>query len=70
MVELEKRKTPSRAMVWLAPVLAVLLTMAVGAVVFTLLGYDGVGAVREIFVEPLVDFSAGPISGSRPRRSS
>lgn len=55
MVELEKRKEPSRAMVWLAPVLAVLLTMAVGAVVFTLLGYDGTGAVREIFVEPLVD---------------
>lgn len=55
MLELEKRKEPSRAMVWLAPVLAVLLTMAVGALVFTLLGYDGVGAVREIFVEPLVD---------------
>lgn len=55
MLELEKRKAPSRAMVWLTPVLAVLLTMAVGALVFGLLGYDGVGAVREIFIEPLLD---------------
>ncbi len=55
MLELEKRKEPSRTMVWLAPVLAVVLTMVVGAAVFSLLGYDGVGAVREIFVEPLVD---------------
>ncbi len=55
MLELEKRKTPSRAMVYLTPVIAVLLTMGVGALVFSLLGYDGVGAVREIFVEPLVD---------------
>ena len=52
---LEKRKTPSRAMVWLAPILAVLLTMAVGAAVFSLLGYDGIEAAREIFVEPLID---------------
>jgi ABC-type uncharacterized transport system permease subunit len=55
MLELEKRKEPSRAMVYLTPVLAVLLTMVVGALVFSLLGYDGLGAVREIFVEPLVD---------------
>lgn len=55
MLELERRRQPSRAMVWLTPVIAVLLTMAVGALVFGTLGYDGIGAVREIFVEPLVD---------------
>jgi len=53
--ELEKRKEPSRSMVYLAPVIAVLLTMGVGAAVFSGLGYDGPGAVREIFVEPLVN---------------
>ncbi|MBN9347463.1 MAG: ABC transporter permease [Devosia sp.] len=37
------------------PIAAVLLTMVLGAIVFTLLGYDGVGAVREIFISPLVN---------------
>jgi ABC-type uncharacterized transport system permease subunit len=55
MLELEKRKEPSKAMVYLTPLIALLLTMAIGGLVFTLLGYDGVGAVREIFVEPLID---------------
>jgi len=63
MLELEKRREPSRAMVWLAPVLAVVLTMGVGALVFTLLGYDGMGAVREIFVNPLVDPGGWPDLG-------
>jgi simple sugar transport system permease protein len=47
------RREPSRAMLFATPVLAVVLTLVVGAVVFTLLGYDGFGAVREIFVTPL-----------------
>lgn len=47
------RREPSRAMLFATPVLAVALTLVVGAVVFTLLGYDGFGAVREIFVTPL-----------------
>jgi simple sugar transport system permease protein len=55
LFELEKRKEPSRAMVYLTPVLAVVLTMVVGALVFTILGYNGLGAVWEIFVEPLID---------------
>jgi simple sugar transport system permease protein len=33
----------------------VLLTMVLGAIVFTLLGYDGLGAVREIFISPLAN---------------
>ena len=55
LIELEKRKTPSRAMVYLTPLIAVVLTMLVGALVFTLLGFDGPAAVWEIFIAPLVD---------------
>ncbi|WP_279482043.1 ABC transporter permease [Aureimonas sp. SK2] len=47
------RREPSRAMLFATPVLAVALTLLVGTVVFTLLGYDGLGAAREIFVTPL-----------------
>jgi general nucleoside transport system permease protein len=53
-IELQKRKEPSRAMLYLTPVIAVLLTMLVGAVIFSLMGYNGFGAVREIFVTPVV----------------
>lgn len=38
-----------------APVLAVVLTMLTGGVIFTLLGYDGAGAVWSIFVVPVID---------------
>jgi len=55
LLELEKRKQPSRAMLYLTPVIAVLLTMVTGAVIFTLLGYDGFGAVWHIFVTPAAD---------------
>ena len=52
---LEKRPTPSRLMLYLAPAGAVLMTMLIGAIVFTLIGYDGVGAVREIFLTPILN---------------
>jgi simple sugar transport system permease protein len=54
-IRLERRKEMSRAMVWLTPVIAVALTMLTGGIVFTMIGYDGVAAVREIFVSPLAD---------------
>lgn len=54
MLELERRKVPSRTMIWLAPVLAVLATMVVGGLVFSALGYDGFAAVRAIFIDPLI----------------
>lgn len=47
------RLEPSRAMLLLSPVFAVLATLLVGALVFTALGYDGVGAARTIFLAPL-----------------
>jgi general nucleoside transport system permease protein len=54
-LRLEKRLQPSRAMVVAAPLLAVALTLLVGAVAFTILVYDGFGAIAEIFVYPLFD---------------
>jgi general nucleoside transport system permease protein len=55
LFELEKRKEPSHSMVYLTPLIAVVLTMVVGALVFSVLGYNGPGAVWEIFIAPLVD---------------
>ena len=53
-LRLEPRLAPSRAMVVASPVLAVLATLLAGAVLFTLLGFDGPGAVRQIFLQPLL----------------
>ncbi len=52
---LEKRPHPSRLMVYVTPVAAVILTMIVGGIIFSLIGYDGLGAVREIFLTPLTN---------------
>lgn len=52
---LEKRQEPSRLMLYTTPIVAVLLTMLVGAIIFSLIGYDGIGAVREIFFTPLTN---------------
>ena len=41
-------------MVVAAPVIAVVATVVVGAIAFTLLGYDGLGAIWQIFVAPLL----------------
>ncbi len=51
----EKRAEPSRTMLYATPVAAVLLTMVLGAIIFTIIGYDGIGAVREIFFTPLTN---------------
>ncbi|WDR05038.1 ABC transporter permease [Devosia rhodophyticola] len=52
---LEKRQEPSRFMLYATPVAAVVLTMVLGAIIFTTIGFDGVGAVREIFLTPLIN---------------
>lgn len=52
---LEKRAEPSRFMLYATPVGAVILTMIVGAIIFSLIGYDGIGAVREVFLTPLTN---------------
>lgn len=52
---LEKRTHPSQLMLYLTPPLAVLATMITGAIIFSIIGYDGLGAVREIFITPLTN---------------
>ena len=44
-IKLEKRPEPSRWMLVVTPIASVLLTMAIGVVVFDLLGIDGFRAV-------------------------
>lgn len=53
-LKLEKRAAPSRAMLYFTPVAAVVATIVVGAIIFSLIGYNGVGAVGEIFLNPLI----------------
>jgi ABC-type uncharacterized transport system permease subunit len=55
LFKLEKRPQPSRLMVYVTPVAAVVLTMILGAIVFSLMGYNGAGAVIEIFTKPLTN---------------
>ena len=53
MLRLEKRPQPSRLSTYLTPVLAVVLTMLCGGLLFSFLGKDPVLAIRTIFWEPL-----------------
>ena len=53
MLRLEKRAVPSRLWAISTPVLAVLLTMAAGAVLFAFLGKPPLVAIRTIFWDPL-----------------
>ncbi len=52
MVEWRRRREPSTAMLYASPLIAVGLTMLIGTVVFTAMGYDGLHAVRDIFLTP------------------
>jgi ABC-type uncharacterized transport system permease subunit len=53
MLRLERRPVPSRAMVWASPVVALLLTVLLGATLFAVLGKDPVKGLAVFFVEPL-----------------
>lgn len=53
MIQLEKRPEPSRAWAFATPLLAVLLTMLFGGMLFALLGKDPVETIRTIFLDPL-----------------
>ena len=52
-LKLEKRPQPSRFMLYATPVGSVILTMIVGAIIFSVLGYDGIGAVYQVFIAPI-----------------
>ena len=45
-LKLEKRPEPSRLMLYASPVGAVIVTMIVGAIIFSIIGYDDVGPAR------------------------
>jgi simple sugar transport system permease protein len=53
-LKLEKRAEPSRLMVVVTPIAAVLLTMLIGVVVFDAIGINGQKAVVDIFLTPLL----------------
>jgi simple sugar transport system permease protein len=65
VIRLEKRPQPSRGWVVGGPLLAVLLTMVAGGLMFAALGSDPVEAIRIIFWDPI--FSERFASYSRPQ---
>ncbi len=65
MLTLEKRPSPSRFWVGATPVLAVVLTMIAGGIMFAALGKNPVEAIRIIFWDPL--FNPQYADYSRPQ---
>ena len=53
MLRLEKRPAPSQTWAYATPVLAVVLTMFAGAIMFAALGKNGFEAIRVIFWDPI-----------------
>lgn len=53
MLKLEKRPSPSALMAWMSPVLAVLLTIACGVVLFIALGKNPLTGLSVFFLEPV-----------------
>lgn len=59
MLKLDRRPQPSRLWTYLTPLVAVVLTMLAGAVLFAFLGKDPLVAIRTIFWDPLFsDFAS------------
>ena len=65
MLRLEKRPTPSKTWSYATPVLAVVLTMIAGGILFAMLGKDPFLAIKTIFWDPL--FNEQFASYSRPQ---
>ena len=53
MIRLEKRPQPSKTWIVFTPVVAVLLTMIAGGILFAALGKNPFEAIRTIFWDPL-----------------
>jgi simple sugar transport system permease protein len=53
-IKLEKRRLPSRSMLFVTPLASVVLTMLIGMLVFDALGIDGWAAVRDLFLTPIL----------------
>lgn len=56
MLRLEPRPAPSRLMVYLSPLLAMVLMLVVGMIVFTILGQPPLKAFHAFFIEPINDW--------------
>jgi general nucleoside transport system permease protein len=61
-IQLEKRPAPSRTLLALTPVFAVIATMLAGGVMFWALGANPAEAIRTIFWDPLFDETFGAYS--------
>jgi ABC-type uncharacterized transport system permease subunit len=57
MIRLARRPTPSRAMLWSSPLVAVALTFAVGATIFAAMGHAPFSVLHALFVSPLSDLN-------------
>ena len=53
MLMLEKRSNPSRGWTYASPIVAVILTMILGGIVFAILGKPPLETIRTIFFDPL-----------------
>jgi simple sugar transport system permease protein len=63
MLEWRRRREPSTAMLYLSPLIAIALTMLTGTIVFTAMGYDGLTAVYDFFLLPLLEPQRWPDLG-------
>lgn len=70
MIRLEARPSPSRGWTVATPVLAVLLTMVAGGLLFAALGKDPVAAIRTIFWDPLMGRNAFYYRGQLPVKAA
>ena len=54
MLQLERRRAPSRLMLATTPIIAVILTMLAGGLLFYLMGKNPIEAIRIIFIDPFL----------------
>lgn len=59
------RQEASRYLRWFSPLLALILTVLTGGIIFAALGQDPFVALKTFLWHPLIAFVVGPKSGSR-----
>ena len=69
-IKLEKRPEPSTLMAFATPIASVLLTMAIGVIVFDALGIKGEKAVIDIFLTPLLLLAGAALSTGAAAQNS
>lgn len=65
MLRLEPRQQASSTMRWMTPILAVLITMVMGGLLFGALGQNPFEAIKIIFLDPFFHETFGPYSRSQ-----